>query len=76
MTPEQMENRIRSAYPDADVAVMDTTGTQDHFDVRVATSHFSGLNRIQQHKAIMALFSEELKTGEVHALELKTIIKE
>ena len=73
MTTEQMENRIRSAFPGSEVAVIDSTGTADHFDVRIAAKQFVGMSRIQQHKAVMALFHAELKTGEVHALELKTI---
>lgn len=75
MTPEQMEARIKNAYPDCDVAVIDTTGTKDHFDIRVAAREFSGLSRIRQHQAIMGLFQAELKSGEVHALEIKTIPK-
>ncbi|MCB0350395.1 MAG: BolA/IbaG family iron-sulfur metabolism protein [Bdellovibrionales bacterium] len=75
MTPEEMENRIKAAYPDCDVAVIDSTGTQDHFDVRVASGLFKDLTRIKQHQAIMALFQDELKTGEVHALAIKTIVK-
>lgn len=75
MTPDQMELRIKSAFPDCDVAVIDLTGTQNHFDVRIATSAFKGLSRIQQHQAVMGLFQNELSTGEVHALAIKAIIK-
>ena len=75
MTPEQMEDRIRSAYPDCDVAVLDSTGTQNHFDVRLATSSFKSLTRIQRHQAVMALFQKELASGEVHALQLQLMEK-
>jgi stress-induced morphogen len=75
MNADEMKARIQSTYPDSDVAVIDTTGTEDHFDVRIASSHFKGLSRIQQHQSIMKLFDAELKTGEVHALEIKVIVK-
>ncbi len=70
-----MENRLRQAYPEADVVVIDLTGTQDHYEVRIASSHFAGQTRMAQHKSVMAVFDEELKTGEVHALTIKTLIK-
>lgn len=75
MTAEQIEKRIKSAWADCDVAVFDTTGTSNHFDVRVASRSFAGKSRIDQHKSVMDLFSAELKSGEVHALQIKTIAK-
>lgn len=73
MTAEQMESRIRSAFPECEVAVIDLTGGQDHFEVRVASPRFAGKTRIQQHQEVMKLFSAELATGEVHALAIKTL---
>jgi stress-induced morphogen len=75
MTLEMMKDRILKAYPDAQVDVVDLTGTQDHWEVYVETGAFSGLSRIQQHQAVMGVFGPELKTGEVHALSIKTKIK-
>ncbi|MBK7843427.1 MAG: BolA family transcriptional regulator [Bdellovibrionales bacterium] len=75
MTLEQIETRIRQAFPDADVAVFDLTGGGDHWEVRVASSSFSGKTRIRQHQSIMDLFAKELKSNEVHALSIKTLIK-
>lgn len=75
MTSEQMEERLRQAYPDCEVAVIDLTGGQDHFEVRIASQKFAGLSRIQQHQAVMQVFGEELKSGEVHALAIKTMVK-
>lgn len=75
MTTEQMEARIRQAYPDCDVAVIDTNGNEDHYDIRIATAALKDLTRIKQHQAVMSLFSTELKTGEVHALQIRIINK-
>lgn len=75
MTPEQMKTRLETAYPDASVEVVDLTGTQDHWQVYVESSAFSGMSRIQQHKHVMNVFDAELKTGEVHALTIKTVTK-
>lgn len=75
MTSEQMKTRLQTAYPDASIEVVDLTGTQDHWQVYVESSAFSGMNRIQQHKHVMNVFDAELKTGEVHALTIKTVTK-
>lgn len=75
MSPEQMKERLQSAYPQAHIEVVDTTGTHDHYDVTVESPVFQGMSRIQQHQHVMACFAPELKTGEVHALSIKTKIK-
>jgi stress-induced morphogen len=75
MTPEQMKLRLQENYPDGTVEVFDLTGTQDHYEVYVESGAFSGKTRIQQHQHVMACFGPELKTGEVHALSIKTKIK-
>lgn len=75
MTAAQLENRIKSAYPGCEVRVVDTTGTLDHFHIDIAATQFVGVSRIRQHQAILDLFREEFKTGEVHALEIKVAIK-
>ncbi len=74
MTPEQMKLRLQEHYPNSKIEVVDTTGTHDHYDVAVESPRFAGLTRIQQHQQVMACFGPELKTGEVHALSIKTKI--
>lgn len=73
MTPEQMEQRLKAQFEDAVVAVIDTTGTGDHFEVRINAKALQGLTRINQHKAVMAVFDRELKSGEVHALAIRVM---
>lgn len=75
MQAEQLKERLLTAFPDANVEVFDLTGTQDHWQVKIETQAFQGLSRIQQHQKVMQVFDPELKTGEVHALSLKTQIK-
>jgi stress-induced morphogen len=79
MKIEEMKQRLIEAYPDADpvndIQVFDLTGTSDHWEVAVQSSAFKGLSRIEQHQHVMKAFAPELKTGEVHALSIKTKIK-
>ncbi|HVK62114.1 MAG TPA: BolA/IbaG family iron-sulfur metabolism protein [Bdellovibrionales bacterium] len=76
MTPDQLKTRLEAAYPDGTVDVVDLTGTHDHYQVAVTSGAFKGLSRIQAHKHVMNVFDAELKTGEVHALTIKTTVKE
>ena len=79
MKIEQMKQRLVATYPDAnsdsEIRVHDLTGTSDHWEVEVKSAAFNGLSRIEQHQHVMKVFAPELKTGEVHALSIKTTIK-
>lgn len=75
MTLEQMKSRLTQSYPDAVIEVVDLTGTSDHWEVYVESQAFKGMTRIEQHQHVMSCFSPELKTGEVHALSIRTKIK-
>jgi stress-induced morphogen len=72
MSPQQIEQRLNEFFPGAQVQVTDLTGTEDHYEVFVKSSAFAGMTRIQQHQKVMSAFAPELKTGEVHALSIKT----
>jgi len=75
MTPEAMKQRLQSTYPDAAIEVFDLNGQGSYYEVTIETGAFKGLNRVQQHQAVMSVFQAELKTGEVHALSIKTKLK-
>jgi len=76
VNPQQVKDRLRQAYPEGDVDVTDMTGTEDHYSVFVRSKKFVGMSRIQVHKDVMKAFDVELKSGEVHALTIKTETKE
>jgi stress-induced morphogen len=75
MSPQALKERLQNAYPNDPVVVMDLTGTENHYEVAIESARFQGLSRIEQHQQVMGLFSAELKTGEVHALSIRTKIK-
>lgn len=72
MSPDQMKQRLESAFPQSQVDVRDLTGTEDHYEVIVRSGVFAGLSRMERHQKVMAVFADELKTGEVHALTIRT----
>ncbi len=67
---------IRAQIPDADVDIVDRTGTMDHFNVTVRSRAFSGQPLIDQHRLVYGALDAALKDGRVHAVELKTIVPE
>ncbi len=75
MNQEMMKTRLLENFPDGLIEVHDLTGTANHWEVSVESQSFSGLSRVQQHQLVMAAFAPELKTGEVHALAIKTKLK-
>ena len=70
MTAIEMLERLKNSYPGSFVNVISDDNV--HFDVVVESKAFNGLSRIEQHQHVMKVFDAELKTGEVHALSLKT----
>ena len=73
MTIEDMENRLKNSLPDCEVAILDLTGGGNHFEVRISSEQINALSRIEQHRYIMKVFDEELKSGEIHALTIKAL---
>lgn len=65
---------IRTQIPDAQVDVVDRTGTMDHFNVTVRSQVFADKTLIQQHQLVYGALKGALKDGRVHAVELKTLL--
>ena len=72
-TAEELEQRIASALPGAEVSVDDLTGGGDHFRAEVVSDRFAGLSRIEQHKLVYDVFGSDVG-GAIHALSIKTSI--
>lgn len=68
---ETLTAYIRKAMPDAQVYVIDKTGTMDHLNVRVVSDLFKGKNLLDRHRMIYQALDEPMKDGRIHALELK-----
>jgi stress-induced morphogen len=70
---ERLEGLLRSAFPDAsELAVVDRTGTGDHFQVVVASRRFAGLSLVDQHRLVYDALAEPLADGTIHELRIKT----
>ncbi len=74
MKPSELKSRIEALSPGTVVEVKDLTGTEDHYHAVVVSAAFNGKPMIQQHRMVFDLLAPELKSGEVHALTLKTSV--
>lgn len=72
MNPEQIKSRILTLGSQTQAKVIDLTGTLDHYQAIVVSPTFVGKMMMEQHKMVYALFQKEIKSGELHALTLKT----
>lgn len=75
MDGNEIETRIKAAFPDAKVVMVDLAGDGDHWAARVTSSAFTGKNRIQQHKMVYAAIGSDMG-GDLHALALQTFTPE
>ena len=67
-----LKRRIEQGVQGAEVEIRDITGTGDHFEARVVSPAFAGKTPVEQHQLVYAPLQDLLKTGELHALALKT----
>jgi stress-induced morphogen len=68
---QELQQRIASALPGAQVTVEDLTGGGDHFRAEVVSERFAGLSRIEQHQLVYGVFGDEVGAA-IHALSIKT----
>lgn len=75
MSAEEIETLIRDAFPDAEVAITDLAGDNDHFAAMVKSRVFKGKTRVQQHQMVYEALKGRMG-GVLHALSLQTAPKD
>ena len=73
MREDDLRAMIVAAFPDAEVAITDLAGDNDHYAAHVVSGSFRGMTRVAQHKAVYAALGGRMG-GELHALQLTTAI--
>ena len=71
MPAEELENRLRAAFPDAEITIDDLAGDGDHYRARIVSAAFKGLPRVRQHQMVYQALGGRVG-GELHALALET----
>ena len=75
MEPQDIEQLIKEALPDADVKITDLAGDGDHYAARVTSAAFAGKSRVQQHQMVYSALKGNMG-GVLHALQLETQVPE
>ena len=71
MPAEELESRLRAAFPDAEIAIDDLAGDGDHYRAKIVSTAFKGLPRVRQHQLVYAALGGRVG-NELHALALET----
>ena len=73
METNAVEQLIRTGMPGAQVTV---TGDGSHFEAVVVSDAFAGKSLLQKQRMVMATVNEQIASGELHALSIKTFTPE
>jgi stress-induced morphogen len=71
MAAEELENLLRQAFTDADIAIQDLAGDGDHYRAVIRSAAFAGLSRVAQHQLVYAALKGRMGQ-QLHALALDT----
>jgi acid stress-induced BolA-like protein IbaG/YrbA len=69
---KEVETRIKTRLPGAEVIVRDLTGGGDHLEAVVVSAEFDGKTRVKQHQLVYSALQEAMASEAIHALALKT----
>lgn len=72
MRPEALEDRLKTAFPEAEIVVTDLAGDGDHYRARIVAPEFAGLSRVRRHQLVNKALADVLG-GALHALALETL---
>jgi|TARA_B100001029_G_C14987795_1_gene410089 Predicted transcriptional regulator, BolA superfamily len=68
MDNNQIQELIRSFLDD--VSNLTVSGQDCNFSIKIVSKDFTNMSTLERHKSIMKLFSDLLKSGELHAISL------
>ncbi|MEP4195430.1 MAG: BolA/IbaG family iron-sulfur metabolism protein [Aliishimia sp.] len=71
---QEIEDLIRTDFPDAQITITDLAGDGNHYAAEVIDASFVGKNRVQQQRMVYASLKGKMDGahGDLHALALTT----
>ncbi len=74
ISAQEIEDLIRSSFPQARVTITDLAGDGNHYAAEVIDESFRGQNRVQQQRVVYAALKDKMagSSGALHALALTT----
>lgn len=76
MLTSSLQSTLQQAFPDATITLNDYKHDGVHLVVEIASEKFRGLSLVKQHRLVYQALQPYLKSGELHALKIKTSAKE
>jgi stress-induced morphogen len=73
---DAMRSLIQRSLPDAQVEIVDLTGTLDHFSVLVRSKAFLGVPLLDRHRMVEASIADARADGRIHAMSIRTEVLE
>ena len=73
MNEEKIRSSILNVLPDAFISFHEK---DCNFKIKIISRQFTGLNVIQRHKLILGALEKFIKSGELHAVSLETLLPE
>jgi stress-induced morphogen len=67
ITHDDLLKLLQNAYPNAEIALRDTAGDQDHWLIEIADVGLNAKPRIAAHREVHALFAGK----NIHAVDIK-----
>ena len=75
MEEKEVQALLEKDFPDSQIAIVDTRGSGDHFEIMVVSNDFDGVALIDRHRMIHSALGENLG-GAIHAVEIKAYTNE
>jgi stress-induced morphogen len=73
MEQNKLQKILKDNFPNAKIELIDLVGDQNHYSLTITDTIFTGKSMVAQHKIVNLALREYLDSGELHALQLKTI---
>jgi len=69
---EEIKSLIKESIPDAQIAIQDLAGDNNHYSATIKSKVFSGKSKIEQHQLVYKALKGKMG-NELHALALNTM---
>lgn len=71
ITADAITRQLKTAFPDAELSVRDTTGGGDHYAAVIISTAFEGRSLIERHRLVYQALGDAMRS-DIHALSLTT----
>ena len=69
---EEIKSLIKESIPDAQIAIQDLAGDNNHYSATIKSKIFNGKTKIEQHKIVYKSLKGKMG-NQLHALSINTI---